>query len=57
MHHFKIPIYQKQDIFVAKQHIFRKTPFKAFKWGFGKGKNTQFLALMPSGLEILAQSD
>jgi len=40
MHHFKIPIYQKQDIFVAKQHIFNKTPFKALKWGFSRDKST-----------------
>jgi hypothetical protein len=46
MHHFKIPIYQKQDIFVAKQHIFTKTPFQALKECFGQGKNTQFLALV-----------
>jgi hypothetical protein len=31
MHHSKIPIFQKQDIFVAKQHIFSKTPFQGFK--------------------------
>jgi len=46
MHHFKIPIYQKQDIFVAKQHIFHKTPFQALKEGFSEGKSTQFLVLM-----------
>jgi hypothetical protein len=31
MHHFKIPIFQKQDFFVAKQHIFDIRQFKAFK--------------------------
>jgi hypothetical protein len=30
-HHFKSPIFQKQDIFVAKQHLFLKTPFQGFK--------------------------
>lgn len=55
MHHFKIPIYQKQDIFVAKQHIFRKTSFKGLKWGFGKGISTQFLVLMCPKWEILTQ--
>jgi len=33
MHHSKIAIFQKQDIFVAKQHTFSKTPFQAFQWG------------------------
>jgi len=48
MHHFKIPIYQKQDIFVAKQHIFTKTPFQALREGFSQGKSTQFLVSIPT---------
>ena len=35
-----------QDIFVAKQHIFNKTPFQALKEGFSEDKSTQFLVLM-----------
>jgi hypothetical protein len=31
MHHFKIAILEMQDIFVAKQHIFSKPAFLAFK--------------------------
>jgi len=31
MHHFKSHIFQKQDIFVAKQHIFYQTAFQGFK--------------------------
>ena len=56
MHHFKIPIYQKQDIFVAKQHIYNKTPFQALKQGFSLGKSTQFLASMSPKWEILTLS-
>ena len=56
MHHFKIPIYQKQDIFVAKQHISNKTPFQTLKQGFSLGKSTQFLALIPLAREIIAFS-
>ena len=31
MHHFKIAIFQMQDIFVAKQHLFLKPSFLGFK--------------------------
>jgi len=31
MHHFRILIFEKQYIFVAKQHIFSKPLFQAFK--------------------------
>jgi hypothetical protein len=31
MHHSKILDSQNQDIFVAKQHIYGKTPFKGLK--------------------------
>jgi hypothetical protein len=31
MHHSKSTIFQMQDIFVAKQHIFSKPLFQAFK--------------------------